>query len=192
MAKKLTKQKSVKTKSFSVRLKDWFLKLEISSSFKGVLKKVLIWTSSLLVSGWLLVSFLKPPSFNQLIRWQVLRNSQNTSARLILIENYLENNQFSQAEKELLKLEKQDLNNWQTDKLANLWQKKQRQDPQEIEKQISHWQKQLEDRPDWRDAWLILSLLQAKLGKKETSWESLQKAKTLDPNYPLFQELEKN
>jgi len=149
-----------------------------------------------------LISFLLPKNNFQKAKERLLRNPNDFEARLILAEEFLKNNQFEEAEKELRFAEQQQASqSTQTSsssqilgspsKLSQLWKQKQLADPQDISRLITAWEKILTEKPGYRDGWLQLAFLHAKLNQNEKAKECLKKTLALDPNFTLARELEK-
>lgn len=63
--------------------------------------------------------------------------------------------------------------------------------PENIEEQINYWQTILKTKPDFRDAYLRLSLLYYQLQQDEKAKEAWQKAFYLDPNNEIVEEIGK-
>ncbi len=66
--------------------------------------------------------------------------------------------------------------------------------PHVLEAQLSYWKKLIEEKPDYRDAYIMAAFLSYQLGEKGQTKEFLQKALTLDPNssasHKLLKQLE--
>lgn len=141
----------------------------------------------------LIFTFFLPKTRFEEVRENLLGDTKDVGSRLDLIEVYLENNQFEEAEEELKKVEelKGEVKGVEAERLESLWEEKREKDPKEISKEVEGWEEILEKYPDYRDGWLQLAVLWAKLGETEKTEEALGKALELDPNYELSQELEK-
>jgi len=59
------------------------------------------------------------------------------------------------------------------------------------QKRISEWEQLLAEKPDYRDGWLQLSSLYAKVGNVKKSKEAFNNAKKIDPNFEELPSLEK-
>ncbi len=145
-----------------------------------------------------LYSFFLPKDRFQFARERVLKNPKDLEAHLILAEEFLKNNQLEKAEKELIaaeNIQKLIPNDQQvlglTSKLEELYLRWQEENPKELKKLISKWEKIISENPNYRDGYLHLALYYFKLGKKEKAKENLSKALDLDPNYKPSKELEK-
>jgi tetratricopeptide (TPR) repeat protein len=145
-----------------------------------------------------LYSFFLPKDRFQFARERVLKNPKDLEAHLILAEEFLKNNQLEKAEKELIaaeNIQKLIPTNQQvlgsTSKLEELYLRWQEENPEELKKLISKWEKVISENPNYRDGYLHLAFYYFKLGEKEKAKENLSKAIDLDPNYELSKELEK-
>ena len=149
-----------------------------------------------ILTATLVSSFLPKDEF-QLLKQRLIRNPNDFEANLLMAEKFLENNQFEEAEKELLIAEniQQTTDNKEkvlglTSKLGELWQQKRYSDPKDIRRLISAWEKIVEEKPNYRDGYLQLAILHYKLYENEKAKEYLQKTLDLDPNYEPARELE--
>lgn len=61
----------------------------------------------------------------------------------------------------------------------------------ELEKQTKYWENVVVQRPDYRDAYLQLAILEYRLGDKEEAKVYLEKVLILDPNFGEARNLEK-
>lgn len=144
----------------------------------------------------LIISFLYPFSPSQKIKQQLLANPDDFENHLQLAEIFLQNHQFKQAGKTLLlaqeiKKQRPDLVK-QTDlSLEKLWQEKQENDPQDIKKLIILWEEIVTQKPDYRDGFLQLAILNYKIFENEKAGKFLKKALIVDPNFPPAEELKK-
>lgn len=145
-----------------------------------------------------LYSLFSPKDRFQLAKEKILKNPNDLEAHLILVEEFLKNNQLNEAEKELsaANIIQQTTNNREkvlglTSKLDELWQKWQEENPKELEKLITDWEKFVSENPTYRDGWLRLALYNFKLGDKEKAKDSLNQALKLDPNFETSRELRK-
>lgn len=144
-------------------------------------------------SGIILIFFLiigawfYPLSKTQNLTQQLLNDPQNLKKQLELIEILLENNQFNEAEKILL-LATEKQNN---DQIKSLWQKKYLNNPQDIEKIIDFWEKIIIEKPNYRDAYLQLAILNYRIWQNEEAKKYLEKALITDPNFEPALKLKK-
>jgi tetratricopeptide (TPR) repeat protein len=135
---------------------------------------------------------------------RLVSNPNDFEAHLVLAEEYLNNHQFSRAEKELLLAENSlslDSTSYQTEGgdvlgisnylIERLWQRKNEEDPQEIKGLIREWENIVAIRPDYRDGYLRLALYHYKLSENKEARANLQKALDLDPNNEVTKEIEK-
>ncbi len=58
------------------------------------------------------------------------------------------------------------------------------------QKTVYEWEQILAEKPDFRDGWLQLSEVYAKMGNKEKAQEALSRAKAIDPNNEVIPSLE--
>lgn len=141
--------------------------------------------------------FLPKDSFQQ-AKDNLLKNPHGFQAQLVLVEEFLANNQFEEAERALLLAENQIyqatnqvLGEQTNPQLEELWQRKYYSDPEDIEKLITAWEKIIEEKPNYRDGYLQLAYLHYKVYENNKAKDYLKKAIELDPNYKLARELEK-
>lgn len=59
----------------------------------------------------------------------------------------------------------------------------------QLQQQVEVWEKQVQTRPDYRDAYLQLALLYYQLGERAQARENIAKARQLDPVYPAVKQL---
>lgn len=179
----------VKKKSHQKTLEK--LSLFSLQSFQVAAGQALIKIGLILIIFIFFKSFFIPKDRFQQVKENILQDPRNTETRLELIEIYLKNNQFIEAEDELEKLESLKGAKKLSGAIAALWQTKYREDPKELEKQSDQWEEMLASRPDYRDGWLKLTLLYLKLGENEKAQKTLETALSLSPNYKITKELEK-
>jgi len=187
----MTKKKTApaKKKSQSTKRKPSSRKKKSSLSPFVNFKNIALFTT-LVLTGFILVTFFLPQDQWSYLRNKLLNNSSDHQARLELAEMYLNHRQFLEAETELNKLQKAKLLPHQEQLLAQLWQRKQAEDPQEIEAEIVKWQQILADYPDYRDGWLKLTILYLQLGKDDQATQALKNALELNPNYEITKNLQ--
>ena len=149
-----------------------------------------------LVALFLVSSLFLPQSRFQQIKNSLQKNPDDFQAQMDLAEIFLAHHQFEEAEKILLLAQSQKIASnpqvlgEQTEpKLEELWQKKISADPQEIKKLINAWEKIVEEKPNYRDAYLQLAYFHHLLFQKEEALQNLQKAVDLDPNYPWLEKM---
>lgn len=190
------------------KLKNQRTKAETKEKIKKASVKI-PWGKIRLVVGllWFLgiqaAGLLSPKSEFEKAKEGIMKNPADLGARLVLAEELLKNNQLEEAEKELkiisnfqipISKKAQSANKvvlGTTSKANELWQQKQESDPGDLEVLIQKWQEILEEKPNYRDGWLKLALYLIKVGRINEAQEALQKAKELDPNYEVIEELEK-
>jgi len=63
-------------------------------------------------------------------------------------------------------------------------------EPKRIREEISFWEKVISEKPDYRDAYLQLAILNYQIYKKERAKEYLEKALKIDPNFAPARQLE--
>lgn len=98
----------------------------------------------------------------------------------------LQNYQYQEAEKMLIAAESAGAS---SDLLASFWSRKHAQDPIDIKKQIAVLEKVSAEKPDYRDVYLKLAILNYQIFNNPKAKEYLMKAEELDPNYPLTRKL---
>lgn len=123
----------------------------------------------------------------QLVKNPLVKNPNDFEAHLILAKEFLKNNQFEKAEKELFMAQEQKPNS----KLENLWIKKYYSDSKDIKKLIQAWEGTLAEKPDYRDAYLHLAWLHHQTYEDQKAKEYLEKAIELDPNFESTLKLQK-
>lgn len=134
-------------------------------------------------------SFFLPKDKFQQIKERLINNPMDYEAHLVLAEEFLKNNQFEEAEKELT-LKTQNVLGISS-RLELLWQKKHYSDPKDIQRLLAAWEKIVSEKPNYRDGYLQLAYLHYKLYENEKAKEYLKKALELDPNFEPALELEK-
>lgn len=146
-----------------------------------------------LVALSLIGSFFFPKNHFQLAKEKLIKNTNDFEAHLILTEEFLKNNQFEEAEKELLaaqNLHSTKILGWPS-KLEELWRQKHYSDPEDIRRLISAWEKIVAEKPNYRDGYLQLAFLYYKIQEDTKAKENLTKALKLDPNFEPTLKLQK-
>jgi len=143
---------------------------------------------SVLLFALLVISFFLAPQgrFYEAKR-EIIRNPQNFSARLILLDELILASEFEKAEKEISFLE-ENYFKLKGEEREQFWQKNLafwEKNPAKQEELIKNWQKFLEKNPDYKIGWLALAYYQQKAGNANEVNLSLQKAYELDPGLPL-------
>jgi tetratricopeptide (TPR) repeat protein len=144
----------------------------------------------------IIASFFYPLSPAQQIKKQLLANPWNFDHHLKLAEIFLEDHQFKQAGQALLlaqaiKDRKPDVTNKTDLSLEKLWEEKQANDPQDIKELITLWEGIVAQRPDYRDGYLQLAVLNYKVFEDKKAQDYLKKALVIDPNFVPALELKK-
>ena len=148
----------------------------------------------------LIGSFLYPQNEIQILKIRLLNNPYDLKNHLALAEKLLANNQFEQAEQALLLTQNLQISNSTNQKvlgettssqLQELWQKKHYADPKDIQRLIDAWEKIVEEKPNYRDGYLQLAILNYKIYKIEEAKGYLNKALAIDPNFEPARELKK-
>lgn len=135
-----------------------------------------------------LVSFLWPKTQFQLLKEKIVKNPADYEAHLQLAEAFLKNNQYQEAENELLQFRVLGVS---TSRFGQLLQQKLLQNPNDIKRLITGWEKIVTEKPGYRDGWLQLAYLNYKIYEDEKAKDYLAKALDLDPNFAPARELEK-
>lgn len=147
-----------------------------------------------------LTSLFLPKNGFQQIKERLVRNPNDFEAHLQLAEKFLANNQFEEAEKVLLLAQQsRQLNNEAIEqskvlgtslKFEQLWKQKHFSDPKDIKKLITAWERIIQEKPNYRDAYLQLAILYYKLSENNKAKEYLGKALEIDPNFEATKQLE--
>lgn len=154
------------------------------------------------------LSLSLPKNQIQQAKERLAKNPADFEAHLMMAEEYLDHHQLPEAEKELLLAEEsqpvrkfgdliinQSKNNVlgeATSTLTELWQIKRESDPKDIKYLIDQWGKIIAQRPDYRDGYLQLALLNYKIYEDEKAKQYLGEALDLDPNFEPAKALGKN
>lgn len=128
-------------------------------------------------------------------RLEVLKDPGNPTPHFRLGKIFLERNDFNVAKEEFRLAEifskketwEENVLGATSPPLALL--KKAMEAPEEIAAEISFWEKIVKEKPDYRDAYLRLAVLNYQLHKKEEAREYLKKVIDLDPNFEPAREL---
>jgi len=201
---KISKKKAIKEK----KITPWLLnKIKaIRQVTKPMAARLSRWGGPIgvvLVILFFIGSLFSPSDAIQSLKMRLLNNPDDFSRHLELAEKLLANNQFEEAEKALLLAQeklnfqspisnsKDVLGQKTNSKLEELWQKKHNADPKDIQKLISYWEKIIEQKPNYRDAYLQLAILNYKIYENKKALEFLKEALEIDPNFPAAKDLEK-
>ncbi|MFC1789878.1 tetratricopeptide repeat protein [Patescibacteria group bacterium] len=176
------------------------LKKIIKAFFKHFLSlgllEVFIPFSLLLISTLLISLFFLPKSYYQQLQEKILKNPQDLQAYFSLIDYYLDQNQYSIANKSLKKAQnlitsdktKEDKNQRQ-ERINSLWQKWEQKNPQEISKKITKLEEKTLKYPDYPDLHFQLALYYLQIKENNQAQKILEKIATLAPNYPNLEEI---
>ena len=133
-------------------------------------------------------SLFLPKNSLQQAKEKLLDNPNDFESYLIIAEEFIDNNQFVEAEHVLQLAQSIQTNN---QNLEKLWQKKYYSDPQDIRRLINAWKKVANEKPDCRDCYFQLAILHTKLYQDEKAREYLSCVLDLDPNFEPAKKLEK-
>jgi len=148
----------------------------------------------------LIGSFLYPKNELQILKWRLLQNPNDFQTHLALAEKLLDNNQFQEAEQTLLVAQQikilgdkdtKILGEKTNSKINELWQREYYSNPKDIKRLISAWEKIVQEKPNYRDGYLQLAILNYKIYENEKAKEYLNKALEIDPNFEPALELQK-
>ncbi len=70
-------------------------------------------------------------------------------------------------------------------------QKQVMQEKAKVMRDMSFWQNVTVERPEYRDGYFMLAVLQYQIGKKQEAVATVQKALEIDPNFKEGRELER-
>lgn len=174
-------------KSKIKKLTTLFKKIIRSKKFLLFKKQFLRWVTPLgviLIFSLIILSIFLPKTKLQSLKDNLLRNPENMEVKLKNIEALLKENQF-QASEEILK----SISPYQNGSLNQLWQEKHYSDPEDIKELIKSWEKIIEDKPQYRDAYLQLTILNYKIKETQKAENNLNKALEIDPNFELTKRL---
>ncbi|MCX6724873.1 MAG: hypothetical protein NTV20_02120 [Candidatus Shapirobacteria bacterium] len=157
-------------------------------------------TGVVLIIFLLASSFFYPQNEIQKLRVYLLNHPYDFNNHLVLAEKLLANNQFEEAEKTLQLAQNLQVKNspnlkvlgeTTSSQLQELWQKKHYDDPKDIQRLIGAWGKIVQEKPNYRDGYLQLAILNYKIYENEKAEEYLNKALAIDPNFEPAKELKK-
>lgn len=129
----------------------------------------------------------------------VMLAPNNISNHLLLVQEYLKRGDMAAVERELnlaqnvtISYKPSARNSVLGASLspAKIWEKI-NNEPQRINNEITHWENIIKDKPDYRDAYLQLAILNYQIYQTDKAKVYLQKAANLDPNFEATKELEK-
>lgn len=190
-----------KLKEPSKKIKSWlFSKTQtarrVSKPMAARIRRNLHLSGIILFFLLMIFSFFYPLSPTQQIKKRLLANPWHFGYHLELAKIFLENHQFKQANQTLLltqniKNRKPESVSQTSLSLENLWEEKQANDPQDIKKLILLWEEIVSQKPNYRDGYLQLAVLNYKVFEEKKAQESLKKALLIDPNFAPALELKK-
>lgn len=161
-----------------------------------------IFTAVLLVA-FLFLNFLSslPQDVFELERAKlgVLLYPQDLNAHLFLAQEYLKRGDMKDLERELLLSQALTDQRPETSNSSVLGAslsplkvlEKIKGEPQRLRQEIAFWEKVAAEKPDYRDAYLQLAILNYQIYETNKAKENLAKALDLDPNFAPTRELEK-
>lgn len=130
----------------------------------------------------------------------VMLSPKDLGSRLLLVQEYLKRGDMEAVERELLLaqdlVEKNPHSPGSSSVLGTSLSplkilEKIRNEPLKIRNEISFWEKVVVDKPDYRDAYLQLAILNYQIYEKEKAIGYLKKAQEIDPNFEAIKSLEK-
>lgn len=130
------------------------------------------------------------PSLFDQQKKEVLKNPFRPEPHFQLAQLYLENNNLESAKKELLLALNLDPD-YQKAKDLEKEIENQEKGPQRIKAEIQEWEKVLEEKPDYRDAYLQIAVLNWQIYKETEAREAVNKALELDPNFEAGKKFKK-
>jgi len=157
---------------------------KLTTLFKKRVLKHIVLLGVIIIFLLIILSIFLPKTKPQFLKDNLLKNPDNTEVKLKNIEALLEENQF-QAGEEILKSIPQDQNG----NLNQLWQEKHYSDPEDIKELIKAWEEIIEEKSQYRDAYLQLAILNYKINETQKAQDNLNKALEIDPNYELAKKL---
>ncbi len=121
------------------------------------------------------------------------------SSHLLLSQEYLKRGNLEAVERELILAQNLEVSPSSVTTASvlglslspiKIWQKI-LNEPQRVKEEIRFWEKVIVKKPDYRDAYLQLAILNYQIFNKQKAKEYLHKALELDPNFGPSKELEK-
>lgn len=154
------------------------------------------------LAGFLVINLLPLPSFDlfafEQAKITVMLFPKDISTHLILAQEYLKRGDVEALERELLlSQELVEKNPPSTPSVLGealspiKILEKIKNEPQAIREEISYWENVVSQKPDYRDAYLQLAILNYQIYENEKAREYLKKVQELDPNFQPAKELEK-
>lgn len=157
---------------------------KLTTLLKKRISKHIVLLGVIIIFLLIILSIFLPKTELQSLKDNFLKNPESVEVKLKNIEALLKENQF-QASEEILKSISQDQNG----DLNQLWQEKHYSDPEDIKELIKAWEKIIEDKPQYRDAYLQLTILNYKIKEIQKAKDNLNKALEIDPNFELTKKL---
>lgn len=132
-------------------------------------------------------------------RLAVMLYPEDLSSHLFLAQEYLKRGSLAGVERELLLAQELTEKNPPATSSGVLGAflspakilEKIKNEPQKIKNEISFWEKIIAEKPDYRDAYLQLAILNYQIYENEKAQEFIKKALALDPNFAPTRELER-
>jgi tetratricopeptide (TPR) repeat protein len=190
--------KSDRSKNFTARL----FPVGQKKSFPGNQKSLFIGRYDSYLSlgvGLILVILLGGYAINNTklpLQVALAENPLNINNNLTLADYLIQQHRFSQAESVLRFAQQQEMKNkilgWATtneDQLNQLWLKKHREDPADINRLITKWEKLVREKPDYRDGYIQLALLYQTLNNTPLALKNIDQALQIDPNNQTAQQI---
>jgi len=154
------------------------------------------------LAGFLIINLLPLPSFDlfafEQAKITVMLFPKDISIHLILAQEYLKRGDVEALERELLlSQELVEKNPPSTPSVLGealspiKILEKIKNEPQRIGQEISYWENVVSQKPDYRDAYLQLAILNYRIYKNEKAKEYLKRAREIDPNYEPARGLER-
>lgn len=120
-------------------------------------------------------------NFDQLKR-EVLEHPRDPQVHLQLAQFHFQTNNLEGAKKELALAFNLDPNSQETkDSEAQI--KNREEEPERIKAKIQDWEKILEEKPSYRDAFFQIAVLNWRIYQEKKAGEAIDKALELDPNF---------
>lgn len=169
--------------------KDWGRRLSLFLNF--LLKIFLLFSLFSLLFLNLHFSFFPENEELAKVRREVLISPLDSQSHLNLTKVYLGIGDLEAAEREFLLAKS--LSSTGSPNLKNIEESlmKAKERPEKIHQEISFWKKIVKERPDYRDAYLQLAVLNYQISQTKEAKKYLQNALELDPNFEPAKKLEK-
>lgn len=125
------------------------------------------------------------------VKRKVLLSPFEPKTHVGLAKTYLKLGYFELAEKELMLAKSLTSTPPLSLKEVEKALKEAKEEPQKTCQEIAFWEKAIQEKPDYRDAYFQLAVLYSQLSQKEKAREYLQKTLKLDPNFEAGKKLDK-